>query len=371
MNAMSKNADVAQTPEPARDAPAPKKKRGGRVALMLALPVLLALGGGYVWLTGGRYETTENANLEQARVSISAGVSGRVTGVMVHDDSVVKAGDPLFQVDPEPYRIALEQADAALAAARLSVQQMRAAYAQALAQADVVRGDVDYYQTEYNRQKALSAKGVVTASGLDVAARDLSKAQENKVAADQAVLSALAALGGKPDTDVDKHPAVMAALAARDQTAYDLERTLVTAPADGIVAQAASFRLGQYVTPGSPLFALVETGETWIDANFKETQLGKMQVGQTSTVEFDTYPGREFPAHVSAIGAATGAEFSLIPAQNATGNWVKVTQRIPVRLKLDAGEALPMLRTGMSASVSVDTLSPDGTAVAATIPAAE
>lgn len=372
MNAMSKKGAVAQGAQPAAGAAAgtaaPKAKRGGRLALMLALPVVLALGGGYVWLTGGRYETTDNANLQQARVSVSAAVPGRVTGVMVHDDSVVKAGDPLFQVDPEPYRIALEQADAALAAARLNVRQMQAAYAQAVAQADAAKGDLDYYQTDYDRQKALSDKGVITASGLDAAERNLLKARESKAAADQAVKSALAALGGKADFDIDKHPAVLAALAARDQAAYNLDRATVTAPADGIVAQASSFRVGEYVTPGSALFALVETGDSWVDANFKETQLGGMKVGQATTVEFDTYPGREFKAHVTAIGAGTGAEFSLIPAQNATGNWVKVTQRIPVRVKLDPSDALPMLRTGMSASVTVDTESTAGTATAATVP---
>ncbi len=375
MNAVAKDSKVMSGAQPADEvkpgAPKPKKKRGRHVALMLALPVMLALGGGYVWFTGGRYETTENANLQQARVSISAAVAGRVTAVMVHDDSVVKAGDPLFQVDREPYRIALEQANAALAAARLNVQQMQAAYAKAVAQDDAAASDLSYYQTDYDRQKALSDKGVITASGLDAAERALLSAREGKAAADQAVQSALAALGGKADIDIETHPAVLAALAARDQAAYNLARTLVTAPADGIVAQAASFRVGEYVTPGSGLFALVETGETWVDANFKETQLGKMQVGQATTVEFDTYPGRDFKGRVTAIGAGTGAEFSLIPAQNATGNWVKVTQRIPVRIALDAGEELPLLRTGMSASVTVDTRSEPGTATAATVPAAE
>ena len=375
MNAVTKKSKMASGAQPADEVkpgtPEPKKKRGRRVALMLALPVMLALGGGYVWLTGGRYETTENANLQQARVSISAAVSGRVTAVMVHDDSVVKAGDPLFQVDREPYRIALEQANAALAAARLNVQQLQAAYARAVAQDDAAASDLSYYQTDYDRQKALSDKGVITASGLDAAERNLLNAREGKAAADQAVQSALAALGGKAEIDIETHPAVLAALGTRDQATYNLARTLVTAPADGIVAQAASFRVGEYVTPGSGLFALVETGETWVDANFKETQLGKMQVGQATTVEFDTYPGRDFKAHVTAIGAGTGAEFSLIPAQNATGNWVKVTQRIPVRIALDKDETLPLLRTGMSASVTVDTQSEPGAAMAGTLPAAE
>lgn len=156
---------------------------------------------------------------------------------------------------------------------------------------------------------------------------------------------------------------MLAALAAREQAEFDLRRSLVVAPGDGIIAQAEAFRVGGYVSPGAPLFALVETGDTWLDANFKETQIGAMQVGQPATVEFDTYPGREFAAHVSAIGA--GAEFSLIPAQNATGNWVKVTQRIPVRLTLDPAEGLPDLHMGMSATVTVDTATPAGAAAAA------
>ena len=261
----------------------------------------------------------------------------------------------LFQVDPEPYRIALEQADAALAGARLKVQQMRAAYSQAAAEAKVVSDDVAYYQTEFDRQKALQAKGIASASALDSASRNLRKAVESKVAAEQAVASAAAALGGDPAIPVDKHPAVMAAQAARDQAAYDLARTTVHAPADGIVYKAASFKPGEFVAAGSQLFALVETGDTWVEANFKETQLTNIVPGQSAEISFDTYPGRSFRATVQAIGAGTGAEFSLLPAQNATGNWVKVTQRVPVYLRLDQTDPKLMLRTGMSASVSVDT----------------
>ena len=147
----------------------------------------------------------------------------------------------------------------------------------------------------------------------------------------------------------------MAALAARDKAAYDLAQTTVKAPADGIIYQAASFKVGQYVSVGTPLFALVETGDTWIDANFKETQLTNMKPGQKAEIVVDTYPGRTFEATVKAIGAGTGAEFSLLPAQNATGNWVKVTQRIPVRLELTDPDAKMALRTGMSATVTVDT----------------
>lgn len=358
-------APPAPMTAPAQEAPAqprlahaaPKKKKGraGRLVLMLALPLLLAAGGSYVWVTGGRYEETENANLKQARVSIAADASGRITEVDVADNQAVKQGDVLFKIDPQPYKIALAQADAAVANARLSVEQLRAAYSQAMAQEKSAASEVDYAQSQFDRAADLAKKGINTTSSLDQARNDLDKARQQLAVAQQGIESAKAALGGDPAIETDKHPAVLAALAARDKAAYDLDQTTVRAPADGIVYQAASFKVGQYVNSGTALFALVETGDTWIDANFKETQLTHMKPGQKAEVVLDTYPNRKFPATVEAIGAGTGAEFSLLPAQNATGNWVKVTQRIPVRLKLDDANGKLALRTGMSADVSVDT----------------
>lgn len=343
---------VAQ-PEPQ---PAPKRKRrGGRFVLMLALPVALAAGGAYVWVTGGRYQETDNAYLKQARISITSEASGRITEVDMADNAQVKKGDTLFVVDPQPYTIALAQADAALASARLNVEQLRAAYSQSVAQERVAASALDYAQSQFDRTKDLVTKGVNTQSSLDQAKADLDKAQEQHAAAQQGIVSARAALGGNPDIETDKHPAVLAALAARDQAAFNLAQTKVTAPADGVVYQAASFKVGQYVSSGTALFTLVETGDSWVDANFKETQLTHVKPGQEADIVLDTYPDRTFHGTVDAIGAGTGAEFSLLPAQNATGNWVKVTQRIPVRIKLSDEDAAMALRTGMSAAVTVDT----------------
>jgi membrane fusion protein (multidrug efflux system) len=342
---------AALSPVPA---PQPKKRRSPRLALMVALPLLLAVGGGYVWVTGGRYQETDNANLQQAVVSIAAQVAGRVVETHVVDNGLVKAGDVLFVVDPQPSKIALEQADAALAAARIAVEQLRANYSQAIAQQHMAANDVTYMQAEYDRQKDLSAKGISSRALLDEAQRNIAKAQDQEQAAQEAVSGALAALGGKADIATDSHPSVLAAQAMRDKAAYDLAQTTVRAPADGMISQAASFKLGELVSENTPLFSLVETDEAWIEANFKETQLTNMKPGQTAEVELDTYPGRPIKATVEAIGAGTGAEFSLLPAQNATGNWVKVTQRIPVRLKVDPATDIA-LRTGMSADVSVDT----------------
>lgn len=349
-------APIAAAPEPRPVPVAPKKKRRlGRFLLMVALPLALLAGGAYVWVTGGRYQETENANLQQARISVASDTAGRIVQVGIADNQLVKQGDLLFVIDPEPYRIALAQADAAVAAARLNVEQLRAAYSQAMAQEKSASSEVDYAQSQYNRAADLAQKGINAKSSLDQARNDLDKAKQQLAVAEQGIVSAKAALGGNPDIATDKHPTVMAALAARDKAAYDLAQTTVKAPADGIIYQAASFKVGQYVSVGTPLFALVETGDTWIDANFKETQLTNMKPGQKAEIVVDTYPGRTFEATVKAIGAGTGAEFSLLPAQNATGNWVKVTQRIPVRLELTDPDAKMALRTGMSATVTVDT----------------
>jgi len=350
-------APVAVTPPPMQPAPvAAKKKRGpGRLLLMIALPLVLAAAGGYVWVTGGRYQETENANLQQAKVSIASDIAGRVVQVDIADNQLVKKGDVLFAIDPEPHRIALAQADAAVAAARLNVEQLRAAYSQAMAQEKSASSEVDYAQSQYDRAADLAQKGINAKSSLDQARNDLDKAKQQLAVAQQGIVSAKAGLGGNPDIETDKHPTVMSALAARDKAAYDLAQTTVRAPSDGVVSQASSFKVGQFVGSGTALFSLVETGDLWVEANFKETQLTNMKPGQKADIVLDTYPGKTFQATVKAIGAGTGAEFSLLPAQNATGNWVKVTQRIPVRLELNAPDASMALRTGMSATVTVDT----------------
>jgi membrane fusion protein (multidrug efflux system) len=361
MNAISKigkeaaAAEPQHAPQAVAEAPPVRKRRWGRLLLMTAVPLALVVVGGYVWVTGGRYQETDNANLRQAKVSIASETAGRIVAVNVSDNARVTAGEALFSVDPEPYRIALAQADAALAAARLNVEQLRAAYSQALAQERVAASQVDYVKAQFERSTELADRGISAKAALDEARRDLARAEDEHAAAIQGVASAVAALGGDPAIQTDKHPSVLAALATRDKAAYDLARTTVRAPADGVVSQASSFKIGQFVGAGTPLFSLVETGDSWVEANFKETQLTHMKPGQEAEITLDTYPGHPLKATVEAIGAGTGAEFSLLPAQNATGNWVKVTQRIPVRLKIDAGKLPLALSTGMSATVSVDT----------------
>lgn len=326
-----------------------------RRALMFSVPLALVLGAGYVWLSGGRYEETDNAALHQVRINIASSLPGRIVSVSVTDNGRVKSGDPMFQIDQQPYTLALAQADAALAQARLGVQQLKAAYGVAVAQERVAADQADYLKSEFRRAQSLTGKGVSTDSSLDKARYASTQADEALATAHEGVKSALAALGGDAAVEVDAHPAVLAALAARDTAIYNLTLTTLNAPADGLVYQAASFRPGQFVAAGAPLFALVETTDLWVDANFKETQLDGIHPGQPADVVFDTRPGVHYAGKVEAIGAGTGSEFSIIPAQNATGNWVKVTQRVPVRIRLTDAAAAADLQSGVSATVTVDT----------------
>ncbi|HEY5082145.1 MAG TPA: HlyD family secretion protein [Bauldia sp.] len=345
-------------PEAASPPPAPAR-RNRRFYIMAAVPVLLVLVGGYFWLTGGRTASTDNSYVHQDKVTITADVPGRIVKVAVDSNQQVAAGDLLLQIDPEPYRIALAQADAAVATARLSVEQLRSAYQQALVAQKTSKDDLTFKQKDFDRQQDLLNKGVSSQATYEQVENDLHTDQETVAKADEQVLAALAALGGDANIKTDDHPTVLAALAHRQQAALDLKNTSVVAPVAGVVAQTGSLQVGGYVASPAAnptaLLSIVEASDTWVEANFKETDLTKMVPGQCADVWIDAYPGHKFAGVVESIGAGTGAEFSLLPAQNATGNWVKVVQRVPVRIKI--ADKLPdnvVLRTGLSASVTVD-----------------
>lgn len=351
---------AAASPEAvaAPEAPAKKKRSGRRLALMLSVPVILAAGGGYFWLTGGRYIDTDNAYVQQPKVSVSSDVAGRIVSVAVKDNQLVQAGDALFAIDPEPYRIALSQSDAALATARVNVEQLRVGYSTANAKLEAARSTLAIRQKEWDRAANLQKQGISAESALDDSRLALQQAEANVSLEEQDVANAAAALGGDPSIKTDDHPSVRAALAARENAQRNLDKSTIVAPANGIISQVASLNVGQFIATGSTIATLVETGDTWVEANFKETQLTGLAVGMPVEITVDAYSSKKLKGHVDSIGAATGAEFALIPAQNATGNWVKVTQRIPVRIVVDSTEGQPLV-AGMSATVSVDT-KPEG-----------
>lgn len=347
---------VAAVPPVAEaEAPPKKKSRLRRNILMFGLPLVLVASGGYFYLNGGRYVDTDNAYIQQVKVSLSADVAGRVTEVDVAENQEVAAGDVLFKIDPEPYRIAMERAEAALASARVNVEQLRVAYGTAQAKLTAAQQTLDLRQNEFDRQQASVNQGVSATATLDAVSLSLQGAKSEVALAQQELANTVAALAGDPQLKTDDHPAVRTAIAARESAARDLAKTTVVAPAAGIISQMASLNVGQFVATGTTIASLIKSNDTWIEANFKETQLDGLANGLPVEVSVDAYPGLKMHGLVDSIGAATGSQFALIPAQNATGNWVKVTQRITVRVKLDDETHAELLRAGMSAVVSVDT----------------
>ena len=324
-----------------------------RPLLMLLVPLLIVGGGTYYYLTAGRSVSTDNAYVSQDKVSISSDITGRVVAVNVGESQSVKRGDVLFTIDPEPFRIALEQAEANLATARAQVAGMRQTFA---GKGDAVTGKreaITYDEIDLKRQQDLMKDGFTTRARLEQAEHTLAQGRSelNSALADQANASAM--LAGAPGGPIDRQPLVLAAKAAVDKAALDLRRTSVRAPADGLTSQTTKVLPGQIVALGIPTMSLLVSHRDWVEANFKETDLDHMRVGQKATVTLDAYPGTPLTGHVESLGGGTGSEFSILPAQNATGNWVKVVQRVPVRIAIDDHRGLPPI-AGLSASVTVD-----------------
>jgi membrane fusion protein (multidrug efflux system) len=324
-----------------------------RLPLMWGVPLLMALAGLYVYLTSGRYQSTDDAYLRAAQVAISANVSGRVSQIDVRDNQQVRRGQVLFRLDDRPFRIAVEAARARLQGARLRVEMLKADYRQRLADLKSAQSALAYAEREYQRDSRLLASGIASRSQLDKARLARSEARQRVAAAKQQITAALARLGGQPDIAVDTHPLVEEAQAALDRARLERSYTTVMAPADGIVTGVEHLQVGGYLPAAAPAFVLVSSRDVWVEADFKENQLAHMRPGDPATVRIDAYPGRTFHAVISSITPGTGAQFSILPPQNATGNWVKVVQRLDVRLHLLG--SLPAVRSGLSAAVTVDT----------------
>ena len=330
---------------------AARPRRRWRLALMLVVPLLLVAVGLYLWLTGGQTVSTDNAYVRQDKVSISSDVTGRVIEVGPAESSAVKRGDVLIRIARRPFEIALAEAEANLAAARLQARERSSNTSGKVADVSGKREAVAFARIELARQQKLMTDGFATRARLEAAQFALAKAESelNSAMADEA--SARAAANGG---DGGVHPLVLAAMAARDQAAFDLSRTVIKAPGDGIVSQTSKVLPGQVMLSGVPTMTLMLSDRRWVEANFKETDLEHMRVGQRATIKLDAYPGVPIEGRVESIGAGTGSEFSVLPAQNATGNWVKVVQRVPVRISLPKNTRVPLI-AGLSATVTVDT----------------
>ena len=327
------------------------------VLLLLGVPLVAAALALYYYAEGGRHLETENAYIKAHIIAVNAEVAGQVAEVLVRDNQPVTQGQLLFRIDAAPFQMAVARANAQLATARTDVTTLRAEHRVALAEALEADERIGFLSLQLERQRRLREKGMVREDAYDEARHSLAAARAHLAALHERTKRVLAALGGDPNLPAERHPRVLEAQVARDTAALDLARTKVHAPAAGTVSNMR-LQAGEYLARGVAAFSLIQAGELWIEANFKETQLTSLRVGQAARVVADAYPGVEWPARVGTIAPATGAEFALLPPQNATGNWVKVVQRVPVLLALepDAREVKdrPALRAGMTVRVSID-----------------
>lgn len=329
-------------------------KRITRMTLMIVVPLVVAVVALRLYVGGGRYVVSENAYVKAHIIVVSADVSGRVVRVNVNDNQRVDPGKQLFAIDPLPFRIAVAEADAQLEVVRTEIGQLHFDVSEARAEVTEARERHRFLSQQFERQKKLKIRGMGSEEAYDEALYELTIGRESLHKLGQRVTRSLAALGGDSGLPVEKHPRFRRAMAIREQASINLARTVTKAPAAGVVSNMR-LQVGEYVKEGTAVFSLIETSPLWVEANLKETELTNIALGQSATVVVDAYPDHEWRAVVDTIAPATGAEFALLPPQNATGNWVKVVQRIPVSLRLERTADEPALRAGMTVTVRIDT----------------
>src|ERR1700730_4856140 len=370
---VSLRSDTAEAPAARRDAPreqqerpierflepekAPQSPRRRWVRwVSFALLPLALIAGAYWYVTGGRVMSTDDAYVEAAKVGISTDVSGIVTEIGVSNNQVVAEGQVLFRMDDLPFRLALERAEAQVGIVRNDLNALKANYGDMQAQIKQAQYDIEYYDREFHRQQDLAAKNIASQQTFDTARRNLQNAQQKFASLNQQLAAIAANLNGDPNVPVEQHPRYRDAVAQRNETARQLDHTVVKAPFAGIVTNVPTIAPGKYLQASMTAFYLVATDHLWVDSNPKETELTYVRSGQPVTVTVDTYPDVEWHGSIESISPAAAQEFSLLPAQNTSGNWVKVVQRIPMQVRVDTSDKnLPPLRAGMSVEVNVDT----------------
>src|SRR6266404_2277059 len=325
-----------------------------RVLLALG-PLVVIAGGLYAYMAGGRYVSTDDAYVHAGKLTIATDVSGIVANIAVRESQKVEKGQVLFTFDQEPFRIALAGAEANLGAVRNQIVTLQANYRQKLAMVEQAKTEIALTETNFQRQQDLLKRGVTSQASFDQAKRDLDAARVRVLVTERDADAMLAQLGGGVDAKVEDNPTFLAAQAQVDKAKRDLKRTTVLAPIAGIVTNVDALQVGSYLLASQAAFSLVSSADVWVEANPKESDLTYLKPGDKALITIDSYPGREWTATVSSLSPATGAEFSVLPAQNSSGNWVKVVQRVPIRLQVDVPPGAPPLRTGMSANVEVDT----------------
>ena len=344
-------------PVPGRPAAMPKKTLRERLRrpLLILFPILLAAVGTVYYLVVEPYVSTDDAFVRAAKESVNARVAGQVVEIAVIDNQRVQRGQLLFRIDPEPYQIAVDQAEAQLGSVRLQIKALKATYRRQLAELQSASATADFDEREYGRRRALVTDGWTPREVFDQADTNLKVARQQVASDAQQIANTVAALDDDPNIEVDRHPTVRAAKAQLDHARLDLSYATVYAPDDGIVARVDDLQVGDYVNPGAAVFSMMSIRRIWIEANFRETGLTHMRPGQEADIDVDAYPGHTFKAHIVSMSPGTGSDFAVLPPENATGNWVKVVQRLPVRLELDKIDPDRPLFSGISVTVNVDT----------------
>jgi len=342
----------------AREAPvrhAHRRRKGLRMVLLVAIPLIALTGGTAFYLMGGRYISTDNAYVGAQKVLITPDISGKIVHVAIREGQHVKPDDELFTLDPEPYKLALAQAQAKVAAARSAYEKLKTTLGSVTKLAKLAQKNVELKKSDLDRKQSLLKSHATSQTSVDTAASAYVTAQLQAQFAKQQHDTTLSQLLGDPDLPLAQFPDYAQAKAALDDAKRSLDHTVVRAPISGTATQVDNIQLGRFVAAGTPILSVIDDRNLWVDANPKETEITHLRVGQKATLEVDSFPDHTFTGQVVAVSPGTGAQFSILPPQNATGNWVKVVQRVPVRIAFDKDEDTHLLRAGMSVNVDIDT----------------
>jgi membrane fusion protein, multidrug efflux system len=326
-----------------------------RPLLMLGGIAIVVVGALTFWITGGRYVSIDNAYVRAAKEALSTDVSGIVIDVPVHEGQRVKKGDVLLRLDPKPFQLAVQGARADLGGISSDLEASKLEYKRMLSDVRVKESQVQLDQVNTDRLAGLVKSGGVTRADYDNARFQLATDKQSVEALKLVAAVQLAKLGGNPDVDIHTMSGYVAAKAKLDEAIRELDHTVIYAPFDGIVTMVDTVQPGMYLAASTAAFGIVSTKRVWIEANPKETELTYVKPGDPVSVTVDTYPGLTLGCVVESIAPNSGSEFSVLPAQNTSGNWVKVVQRIPVRIHCDRGKDTPDLRAGMSVEADIDT----------------
>jgi membrane fusion protein (multidrug efflux system) len=345
------------------DAPAAEKagrfagmdRKRLRMILLVGLPVLAVLIGVVFYLSGGRYISTDNAYVGAQKVLITPEISGRIIHVAIVEGQHVKPGDELFALDPVPYHLALETAQAKAANARTDYDKAKTNLASLNKLVDLSAKNVELKQRDLDRKTTLVKSQAGSQADVDTAAAAMVTAQLESQFTVQQRDTTLSSLLGNPDLPIAQFPEYTQAKAALDQAERDSNHTVIRAPISGTATQVDNIQLGRFVAAGTPVLSVIDDQAPWVDANPKETDITYLRIGQPATLDIDSFPDHTFKGHVVAVSPGTGSQFSILPPQNATGNWVKVVQRVPLRIAFDKDEDTHLLRSGMSVVVDIDT----------------